>query len=77
MRKAAYAVKALNEIGVEAWRNPYSVIVVFPRPPEAVLEKWILASSGDVAHLVALPGVSWETLDEFIDDMQREIGTAA
>ena len=75
LRKAAYVEKALNEIGVEAWRNPHSVIVVFPRPAASILDKWILASSGDIAHLIALPGVSRDTLDEFIDDMQREIGT--
>ncbi len=76
LRKAAYVEKALNGIGVEAWRNPHSVIVVFPRPAASILDKWILASSGDIAHLIALPGVSRDTLDEFIDDMQREIGTA-
>lgn len=76
LRKAAYVEKALNEIGVEAWRNPHSVIVVFPRPAASILDKWILASSGDIAHLIALPGVSRDTLDEFIDDMQRETGTA-
>ena len=77
LRKAAYVEGSLNEIGVEAWRNPYSVIVVFPRPTMSILDKWTLASSGDIAHLIALPGVSWDTLDEFIDDMQREMGTAA
>ncbi len=75
LRKAAYVEKALNEIGVEAWRNPHSVIVVFPRPAASILDKWILASSGDISHLIALPGVSRDTLDEFIDDMQRETGT--
>jgi histidine decarboxylase len=77
LQKAAYVERALHGIGVEAWRNPYSVTVVFPRPPAAILKKWILSSSGNIAHLIALPGVSWDTLDEFIDDMQREIGTAA
>ncbi len=72
LRKAAYAEKALNEIGVKAWRNPCSVTVVFPRPPKSIMDKWVLAGSGDIAHLIALPGVSWDTLEEFIDDMQRE-----
>ena len=76
LRKAAYVEKALKGIGVEAWRNPCSVTVVFPRPPAAILDKWVLASSGDIAHVIALPGVSLDTLDEFVDDMRREIGAA-
>ncbi len=73
LRKAAYVERALKETGIEAWRNPHSVIVVFPRPPEAMLDKWILACSGDIAHLVALPGVSWDTLDEFVRDMRQAL----
>ena len=73
LRKAAYVEKALKGIGVEAWRNPCSVTVVFPRPPAAILDKWVLASSGDIAHVIALPGVSLDMLDEFVDDMRREI----
>ena len=41
------------------------------------MDKWVLAGSGDIAHLIALPGVSWDTLEEFIDDMQREIEKTA
>ena len=73
LQKAAYVEKALKEIGVEAWRNPCSVTVVFPRPPAAVLDKWVIASSGDIAHVITLPGVSLDMLDEFVDDMRREI----
>lgn len=73
LEKAAYAERELKGIGVEAWRNLHSLTVVFPRPPAAILEKWVLASSGDIAHLIALPGVSRDTLDAFIDDMRREI----
>ena len=72
LRKAAYAERALNRIGVKAWRNPHSVTVVFPRPPAAILEKWVLASTGNFTHFIVLPSFSRETLDEFIDDVQRE-----
>jgi len=73
LQKAAYVERKLREIGVEAWRNRSSVIVVFPRPPQSILKKWILASSGNISHLITVPGISWDTLDEFTDDMRQAI----
>lgn len=75
LEKAAYVERSLNETGIESWRNPHSVTVVFPRPPKAITNKWVLAGSGDIAHFITVPGVNWETLDEFIGDMRQTIET--
>lgn len=50
---AQYAVDRFQEAGVNAWRNPNSITVVFPCPSEKVWKKYHLATSGSVSHLVA------------------------
>jgi histidine decarboxylase len=51
-----------------AWRNNNSVTVVIPRPSEAIIQKWQLATEGDISHVVCMPHVTKEKLDEFIRD---------
>jgi histidine decarboxylase len=65
---AAYAVDALRAHGIEAWRNENSVTVVFPRPPAAVMRKWILAPRRGIGHLLTMPHVTREIVDEFVAD---------
>ncbi|MFM1797852.1 MAG: hypothetical protein RLZZ117_130 [Cyanobacteriota bacterium] len=49
-------------------RDEHSCIVVFPRPPEAVARHWQLATRGDFAHIVCVPGVTSESLDSFLEE---------
>ena len=65
---AAYAVDALRARGIEAWRNENSVTVVFPRPPAAVMKKWILAPRRGIGHLLTMPHVTKDIVDEFVAD---------
>ena len=73
LHKARYAVESLRSIGVNAWRNPYSATVVFPRPSSSVVRKWALAVHRDIAHLVTVPSISLDTIDTFVSDMQSTI----
>ena len=43
LTRAAYAVAELRKQGIEAWRNENSVTVIFPRPPDELMKKWIIA----------------------------------
>ncbi len=65
---AGYAVERLNDSDILAWRNPNSVTVVFPRPSPAVVSKWQLAPYRDIAHLITMPHVTRDMVDEFVDD---------
>ena len=65
---AAYAVDRFNDRGIPAWRNQNSVTVVFPKPSAAVVRKWQLAPYEDIAHLITMPHVTRETIDEVVDD---------
>ncbi len=65
---AGYAVERFGEFGIPAWRHKNSVTVVFPRPPAEVMRKWQIAPLGDIAHIITMPHVTREMVNEFVDD---------
>ena len=68
---AAYAVEEFNRHGITAWRHPNSVTVVFTRPAPEVFKKWQIAPQGQVAHIITMPHVTREQVDEIIADCTR------
>jgi len=66
---AEYCKKRLNDIGVEAWSNPNAITVVLPKTPNDIKLKWQLATEGDISHIICMPNVTKEQIDEFIYDM--------
>ena len=66
---AAYAVERFNALGVAAWRNRNSPVVVMPRPADDVLAKWQLMPHRDIAHIVVMPHVTRAMIDEIADDL--------
>jgi histidine decarboxylase len=70
---AAYTEKRLQEIGVEAWRNPYSFTIVFPAPSLAMRHKWQIATEGNLSHIICMPGISYEQIDAFIEELSDEL----
>ncbi len=68
MDTAEYAVTRFNERGIPAWRNRNSVTVVFPKPPQDVFAKWQIAPEGQEAHIITMPHVTHEMIDELVDD---------
>ena len=70
---AEYAVGQLRKNGIEAWRHDNSVTVVFPRPPEEVMKKWIIAPKRGIGHIITMPHVTAEVIDEFTADFAAAI----
>jgi histidine decarboxylase len=68
MQLADYAVGKLRGIGVEAWRHPNSITVVFPRPPGELMKKWVIAPKKGIGHIITLPHVHESIIDEFVSD---------
>ena len=68
---AAYAVEEFNRHGITAWRHRNSVTVVFTRPAPEVFKKWQIAPQGQVAHIITMPHVTREQVDEIIADCTR------
>jgi histidine decarboxylase len=67
---ADYAIDKFRAHGVHAWRNPHSITVVLPRPTDAVLRRWQMATHDDIAQLVTLPHVSEEVIDRVAEDYE-------
>lgn len=66
---ATFAVDKLTAVGIPAWRHKNSITVVFPRPPAALMEKWIIAPKRDIGHIITLPHVTEAIIEEFIADL--------
>jgi len=71
VRTAEYAVTELNNAGIKAWKNDYSITVVFPRPRESLVKKWKLAVQDDIAHVICMPQVDRRVVDEIIYDLKN------
>ena len=68
LEMAEYAIGRFNDRGIPAWRNRNSVTVVFPKPPPDVFAKWQIAPEGQEAHIITMPHVTREMIDELVDD---------
>ena len=67
---AEYTMDRLKEIGYNAWRNTNAITVVLDRPSEVLCNKYQLAAEDDIAHLICVPGVKRELIDELIEDLK-------
>ena len=69
LKMADYAVQHFNDHGIPAWRNDNSITVVFPKGPEAVMSKWQIALQGDIGHILVMPHVAQQQIDQLLADM--------
>ena len=72
LHTADYAIKQFKTIGIKAWRNPNSITVVFPKQAEHILEKWQIATQKEFAHIITMPHVDTELIDQLIYDLNQE-----
>ena len=72
VRISEYAVRKFNDSGINAWKNDYAVTVVFPRPAENICKKWMLAVQEDLAHILCMPHVTEEIIDELVEDILKK-----
>jgi histidine decarboxylase len=74
LQVAAYAEEQFNAVGINAWRNPQALTVIFPQPSPDVRKKWQLASANGFSHLICMPHVRREQIDELIRDIEQSGG---
>ncbi|MCU0959503.1 MAG: histidine decarboxylase [Pirellulaceae bacterium] len=70
---AQYAVDRFRSLGIEAWKNPHAVTVVFPRPPEEVLRHWQIAVKDDIAHIICMSHFDRALIDRITDDVAHAL----
>ncbi len=68
LENAEYAVQKLQEYGVEAWRNPWAITVVFPRPTPEITEKWQIAVQDEIGHMLVMPHIDKTLIDTFVKE---------
>jgi histidine decarboxylase len=68
---AEYCETRLNEIGIPAWRNPNAITVVFPKVADTIIAKWQLATQETISHIICMPSVTKNQIDELISDIQN------
>jgi len=70
--RAEYAQSELQRAGIEAWRNPDAITVVFPRPGDALVRRWQIAVQEEIGHLLVMPSVTRGQIDAFVREMAAE-----
>jgi histidine decarboxylase len=70
LQLAAYTVDALQAIGVPAWRNPDALTVVVPEVNPTIKEKWQLATANGISHIMLMPYITQQHVDDLVADMQ-------
>jgi histidine decarboxylase len=73
---ARYTEESLRQAGVDAWRNPNAITVVFPEVASWVREKWQLATAEGNTHLICMPNVGRDQIDAFINDLKTQSNTS-
>jgi len=66
-----YTLASLKEAGIDAWRNPNAITIVFPETSNRLKKKWQLATAGGRTHLICMPGVSRDLIDRFLKDIKQ------
>jgi histidine decarboxylase len=72
LETAQYCKNELIKIGINAWVNKGAITVVFPKTSVAIKNKWQLATEEEIAHIICMPNVNKEQIDEFVKDMLSE-----
>lgn len=58
----------MGRAGISVTHHEHGCILVFPRPEETLARRWQLATRGDFAHIVTVPGVTSEMLNAFLEE---------
>jgi histidine decarboxylase len=79
LERAGWLKGELDRLGWPAWIEPMSNTVYFMRPSDEIAEKYTLAPDyddslgGELSHIVVMQHVTEERLQEFLDDLEKEI----
>ncbi|KAF8404413.1 hypothetical protein HHK36_009298 [Tetracentron sinense] len=76
LRNAYYLKDRLRAAGIGAMLNELSSTVVFERPQdEEFVRRWQLACQGNIAHVVVMPNITIEKLDDFLNELVEKRST--
>ena len=70
---ADYAIEEFKKVGINAWRNKASMIVIFDKPSQKTIEKWQLSPKGNITHLITLTHLSKKMIKEIVSDVAKDL----
>ena len=66
--------RLVHDMNLPCGLNEYSSTVVLERPVDvSLIQKWQLACSDDIAHIVVMPNITVEQLEQFLEEFRRSI----
>ncbi|CAI9087574.1 OLC1v1021681C2 [Oldenlandia corymbosa var. corymbosa] len=72
LANARYLKDRLRKAGISAMLNELSNTVVFERPRnDEFIRRWQLSCEGNIAHIVVMPHINVEKLDNFLDEFVK------
>lgn len=74
---ASYAHTQLRRLGVDARRGAHAFTVYFPPLPASLGQRWVLPTDDRHGHIICMPQVTREVLDEFLGDVEASIAGLA
>ena len=70
---ADYTMAKFKDAGIHAWRHRNANTVVIPRPGREVLQRWQIAPSHDIAHIITMPHVTRAMIDAVVADVAQSL----
>ena len=70
MNTARYLEQKLNSVGFACRLNDLSCTVILERPlDDKFIKRWQLACEEDIAHVVVMPNITEEKIDQFVEEL--------
>ena len=70
---AKYLKDRLQQAGISVMLNELSIIVVLERPRDhEFVRRWQLSCVKDMAHVIVMPGITREMLDNFLSELVQQ-----
>ena len=70
---AKYLKNRLQQAGISVMLNELSIIVVLERPRDhEFVRRWQLSCVKDMAHVIVMPGITREMLDNFMSELVQQ-----
>ena len=73
MNNAEYLLEQMKKNKISCFKNKLSSTIVFQKPSKTIIDKWQLACTGDIAHVVIMPSVSKKKINLFLEDLINDL----
>ena len=73
MKNAEYLLDKMKTNKISCFKNKLSSTIIFQKPSQKIIDKWQLACTSDIAHVVIMPSVSITKINLFLEDLKDDL----